>query len=154
LFAFIGFPHAEYVAIRATRCVPNDNHPPRQQTVADDSHFPVLFANVFDLKGNALKDHLGIRKVQTSFYQRLLAFYGIEGDAYSVIVATTTENHKLGRCDGNLTLEVANTPQAPRSGNGVVTPIFKVKRNRIEDAYGEKYEAWLKQRKPVVWVEG
>ena len=37
--------------------------------------------------------------------------------------------------------------------NGFVTPTFKVKRNRIEDAYGEKYEGWLKQRKPVVWVE-
>ena len=36
--------------------------------------------------------------------------------------------------------------------NGLVTPTFKVKRNRIEDAYGEKYEGWLKQRKPVVWV--
>ncbi len=38
--------------------------------------------------------------------------------------------------------------------NGFVTPTFKVKRNRIEDAYGEKYEGWLKQRKPVIWVEG
>ena len=38
--------------------------------------------------------------------------------------------------------------------NGFVTPTFKVKRNRIEDAYGEKYEAWLAQRKPVVWVAG
>ena len=38
--------------------------------------------------------------------------------------------------------------------NGFVTPTFKVKRNRIEDAYGERYDGWLKQRKPVVWVEG
>ena len=38
--------------------------------------------------------------------------------------------------------------------NGFVTPTFKVKRNRIEDAYSARYEGWLKQRKPVVWVEG
>ena len=94
---------AEYVAIRATRCVPNDNHPPCQQTVADDSHFPVLFANVLNLKGNALKDHLGIHKVQPSFCQRLLAFYRIKGDTNTVIVATTTKKRKRDRCDGKLT---------------------------------------------------
>ena len=30
LFAFIGFPHAENVAIRATRCVAYNDHPPLQ----------------------------------------------------------------------------------------------------------------------------
>ena len=38
--------------------------------------------------------------------------------------------------------------------NGFVTPTFKVKRNRVEDAYDQQYEAWLAQRKPVVWVAG
>ena len=36
--------------------------------------------------------------------------------------------------------------------NGLVTPTFKVKRPRIEDAYASQYEGWLKQRKPVVWA--
>ena len=36
--------------------------------------------------------------------------------------------------------------------NGFVTPTFKVKRARIEDAYGHQYEAWLGQGKPVVWA--
>ncbi len=36
--------------------------------------------------------------------------------------------------------------------NGLVTPTFKVKRPRIEDAYAQQYEGWLKQRKPVVWA--
>ena len=49
---------------------------------------------------------------------------------------------------------MAVVPSTWSPENGFVTPTFKVKRNRIEDAYGEKYEGWLKQRKPVVWVEG
>ena len=38
--------------------------------------------------------------------------------------------------------------------NGLVTPTFKVKRPKIEDAYADQYEGWLKQRKPVVWAGG
>jgi len=36
--------------------------------------------------------------------------------------------------------------------NGLVTPTFKVKRPRIEDTYALHYEAWLTQRKPVIWA--
>jgi long-chain acyl-CoA synthetase len=35
--------------------------------------------------------------------------------------------------------------------HGFVTPTFKVKRNRIEDAYGEKYEGWLKRSRWCGW---
>ena len=35
--------------------------------------------------------------------------------------------------------------------NGFLTPTFKIKRNRIEDVYGAKFEAWQKEKKPVVW---
>ncbi len=35
--------------------------------------------------------------------------------------------------------------------NGVVTPTFKVKRNRIDEIYGAHYDAWEKSRKSVVW---
>lgn len=35
--------------------------------------------------------------------------------------------------------------------NGFITPTLKIKRNAIEDAYGPHFEAWLKQKKPVVW---
>ncbi len=64
------------MTIRATQCVPNDDHPPGQHAVTDDSHFTVLPSHVFDLKGNSFKDYLGIRKVQSSFRQRLLALTG------------------------------------------------------------------------------
>jgi long-chain acyl-CoA synthetase len=35
--------------------------------------------------------------------------------------------------------------------NGFITPTFKVKRNRIEEVYGPLFEAWIAQRKPVLW---
>ncbi|MFG6457678.1 AMP-binding protein [Roseateles sp. BYS96W] len=33
--------------------------------------------------------------------------------------------------------------------NGFITPTFKVKRNRVEEAYGAKFEGWVKQRAKV-----
>lgn len=37
--------------------------------------------------------------------------------------------------------------------NGFVTPTFKVKRMRIEEAYAGHFDSWLSQRQPVVWSE-
>jgi long-chain acyl-CoA synthetase len=36
--------------------------------------------------------------------------------------------------------------------NGVITPTFKVKRNRIEELYAVQYERWVGSRKPVLWA--
>jgi long-chain acyl-CoA synthetase len=47
-------------------------------------------------------------------------------------------------------LAVITTNWTPE--NGLVTPTFKVKRPKIEDAYADQYEGWLKQCKPVVWA--
>ena len=38
--------------------------------------------------------------------------------------------------------------------NDIVTPTFKVKRNRIEALYAAHYEAWVSKRKPVQWLQG
>jgi long-chain acyl-CoA synthetase len=38
--------------------------------------------------------------------------------------------------------------------NGFITPTFKVKRNRIEEAYGALFERWAGARRPVVWHQG
>ena len=36
--------------------------------------------------------------------------------------------------------------------NGYVTPTFKVKRDKIEEAYAPRFEAWVQSGQPVVWV--
>jgi long-chain acyl-CoA synthetase len=38
--------------------------------------------------------------------------------------------------------------------NGFVTPTMKVKRNRIEEVYGSRYERWTGERRKVIWVRG
>jgi long-chain acyl-CoA synthetase len=35
--------------------------------------------------------------------------------------------------------------------NGFITPTFKVKRNRIDEAYGPMFERWIGARRQVVW---
>ena len=35
--------------------------------------------------------------------------------------------------------------------NDLITPTFKVKRNRIEDLFAQNYERWTGARRPVVW---
>ena len=46
-------------------------------------------------------------------------------------------------------LVVVTTPWSVE--NGFITPTFKVKRNRIEEAYAPLFETWIGQRKPVLW---
>ncbi len=48
-------------------------------------------------------------------------------------------------------LAVVTKPWTPE--NGFVTPTLKVKRNRIEDAFAQRYEVWQREGKQVVWVE-
>jgi long-chain acyl-CoA synthetase len=36
--------------------------------------------------------------------------------------------------------------------NGFITPTFKVRRNRIEEAYAPMFERWVETRQPVVWI--
>jgi long-chain acyl-CoA synthetase len=38
--------------------------------------------------------------------------------------------------------------------NDLITPTFKVKRNRVEDLFANHYERWVGARKPVVWHKG
>ena len=48
-------------------------------------------------------------------------------------------------------LALVTTPWTPE--NGFVTPTLKVKRARIEEAYGGRYQEWVDRREPVVWAE-
>jgi long-chain acyl-CoA synthetase len=43
------------------------------------------------------------------------------------------------------------TTEAWTVDNDLITPTFKVKRNRIEDMFAKNYERWVGMRKPVVW---
>ena len=35
--------------------------------------------------------------------------------------------------------------------NDLITPTFKVKRNRVEDMFAQNYDTWVGMRKKVVW---
>nr|WP_295778255.1 AMP-binding protein [Rhodoferax sp.] len=62
----------------------------------------------------------------------------------------TTVNAKLEPHEKLDCLAAISTAWTPE--NGFVTPTLKVKRMRVEEAYASQYEAWLAQRKPVVWA--
>ena len=46
------------------------------------------------------------------------------------------------------------TAQAWTVENDLITPTFKVKRNRIEDLFAANYDRWVGSRKKVIWHEG
>jgi long-chain acyl-CoA synthetase len=48
-------------------------------------------------------------------------------------------------------LVVVTTPWTVESG--FITPTFKVKRNKVEEAYAASYESWVAGGRPVVWGE-
>ena len=35
--------------------------------------------------------------------------------------------------------------------NDIITPTFKVKRNRIEDLFAKNYDKWVGMKKKVIW---
>ena len=43
------------------------------------------------------------------------------------------------------------TREAWTVDNDLITPTFKVKRNRIEDLFAKNYDAWVGMRKKVIW---
>ena len=45
------------------------------------------------------------------------------------------------------------TAEAWTVDNDLITPTFKVKRNRIEDLFAKNYEAWVATRKKVIWYK-
>jgi len=38
--------------------------------------------------------------------------------------------------------------------NDLITPTFKVKRNKVEDLFSRHYDAWVGARRPVIWHQG
>ncbi len=46
------------------------------------------------------------------------------------------------------------TDEAWTVDNDLITPTFKVKRNRIDDRFAAHYEQWERTRKKVIWHAG
>jgi len=61
-------------------------------------------------------------------------------------INATLDPHERLQC-----LVVAATPWTVE--NDVITPTFKVKRNRIEDLYAKNYERWEESGKKVIWQD-
>jgi hypothetical protein len=95
LLTIIGLPHAEYVANRATRCVPDDDHPTFEVAIADDSRFAVVFAPVFHLDGRSFKHDQGICKVESALSESPLSLCGIVGQSHADSVSTKTIRSKV-----------------------------------------------------------
>ena len=83
--AVISFPHAEDVAIRATRGVANHNDPTVKDTEADDSRFAVVPTDILDLERGAAKNKWRIVKVQTAFCKGGCSFPRIKGDCHRLL---------------------------------------------------------------------
>ena len=98
LLAVIGFPHAEHVAIRATRGVADDNHTIPEHPKAHDSLFSIVLARVLGLEVRRFKYELRILEVELSFGKCPCPLRGIVGDGHSVSVSTSTAARKDGLC--------------------------------------------------------
>jgi len=83
--AVICFPHAENVAIRATRRVANDNDPVAQHTETDDSRFAVVPALVFDFEGRSGENQFGVPEIETTIGKGGCSFPWIEGDCHRLL---------------------------------------------------------------------
>jgi hypothetical protein len=94
LLAVIGFPHAENVAVRATRCVADDNHTIPEHPKAEESLLAVVFADVFSLEVRRLKYERRILEVELSFGKCLRSLRRIVGDGHLVSVSTSTPTQK------------------------------------------------------------
>jgi len=62
-------------------------------------------------------------------------------------INATLDPHERLQC-----LVVAGTPWTVE--NDIITPTFKVKRNRIEELYARSYEGWESSGKKVIWQDG
>lgn len=99
--------------------------------------------------GANLGQPLGIVMLNADFVARVAdatARIDLESSLASHLkqINTTLDPHERLQC-----LVVVTT--AWTVDNDVITPTFKVKRNRIEDLYAKNYENWEAAGRPVIW---
>ena len=101
--------------------------------------------------GANLSQPLGIVMLSADAAQRALD--PAERQALSASLAAHLDgvNARLDPHEQLDCLVIVTTPWTVESG--FITPTFKVKRNRVEEVYADRYEAWAGQRKKVVWGE-
>ena len=68
-------------------------------------------------------------------------------EAHLKKINATLDPHERLQC-------IIVTTQAWSVDNDIITPTFKVKRNRIEDLYARYYEEWEASGRKVLWLEG
>jgi hypothetical protein len=98
LLAVIGFPHAENVTIRATRCVPDDNHSIIKEAEANDSALAIVSTQVLRLEVGTLKDNTGIVEIKATCGKSSFALRWIVCDLHVVSVTTLTAQGKRQWC--------------------------------------------------------
>ena len=66
--------------------------------------------------------------------------------AHIKAINTTLDPHEQLDC-------IVVTAEAWTVENDLITPTFKVKRNRIEDLFAKNYDTWVGMRKKVIWYK-
>jgi hypothetical protein len=84
-FAAIGFPHAEYVMIFATRCISDDHHASLQISKADDPSFAVVFAQVLHFERRPSENERRVLKVETTILECLTTLLWVLGDRHLLL---------------------------------------------------------------------
>jgi hypothetical protein len=85
LFTGIGFRHAENVARRATRRVPDDHQTPGKPSITNNATFTVVLPVVVDLDSAARQHHLGVIEIETALVGRVLALRRVVGPMHEIM---------------------------------------------------------------------
>ncbi|MED5618848.1 AMP-binding protein [Ideonella sp. BN130291] len=101
--------------------------------------------------GANLAQPLGIVLLSPDAAQRAMAPAGRQALEQSLQTHLDSVNARLDPHEQLACLVIVTTPWTVESG--FITPTFKVKRNRVEEVYGARYEAWEAERRKVVWGE-
>src|SRR5574337_806998 len=94
LLSVIDRPHAEHVAIRATRGVADDDHAIAEHAEADDPCLAVVLTLVLDLECRPVEHQLGSLEIESAAGERGTALPWIVRDGNAVSVATSTFQRK------------------------------------------------------------
>jgi len=104
------------------------------------------------VSGANLGQPLGIVMLSAEYMERL-SDAGARADLEKSLaehvkgINATLDPHERLQC-------VVVTTMAWTVENDIITPTFKVKRNRIEDLYAKNYERWESSGKKVLWQDG